>query len=185
MAKATEKDDKEPAATGKKSKLKLMLILGLAVTAAAGGFFGWRYFSSPATSAGAAEEGAHEGEETVDDSGHGGSSAGHGEVGGNAIINFEPFLVNLADTEAFRYLRVTIRVVVTNKQKAESIALTEVLMSKTRDAVLDILASKASTEIITTEGKELLKAEIKDRLNSFLPDKPVLEVFFTDFVVQL
>jgi flagellar FliL protein len=156
----------------------------LTLTTAIAGFFTWQYFAE-ATNVDAAEGEAPAAEETAETGSHGEISEAHGAANENAIINFEPFLVNLADTDAVRYLRVTIRVAVTNKQKAESIALTEVMMSRTRDAILDILSSKASTEIISTQGKEHLKAEIKERLNSFLPDSPVLDVFFTDFVVQL
>ena len=103
----------------------------------------------------------------------------------STILNFEPFLVNLADRDAFRYLRVTIRLQATSKAAAERVATTEVFSSQIRDTILGILATKTSDEIITPEGKDLLKAEIAEKLNVFLPNKAVKAVFFTEFVVQL
>jgi flagellar FliL protein len=187
MAKAEQKNDAELGTKKKMSKLVLILILALTASTAVAGFLAWQHFSAGASAGAGAEEAAESGghgeEPAGEDAGHGESA--EGAPAENAIINFEPFLVNLADTEAFRYLRVTIRLAVINRTKAENIAATEVMMSKTRDAILDILSSKTSSEIISTEGKESLKLEIKERLNSFLPGGPVQDVFFTDFVVQL
>jgi flagellar FliL protein len=168
-----------------KSKLTLILIVALVVVAGAGGFFAWQFLAAPtkAEDEQAAGEAAEAGEE--EEAADAEASHGAGQEKESGILSFEPFLVNLADTDASRYLRVTIRVAVKNKAKAETIALTDTLMSKTRDAILDTLSGKASGEIITRDGKEQLKSELVERLNSFLPNKPVSEIYFTDFVVQL
>ena len=173
----------------KKSKLKLLLIGLLIVAAGAGGFFGWRYFRGSPANASAVEQAKPaptEASESEGETNHNGKSAENGDTGTNgAIVNFEPFLVNLADRDAFRYLRVTIRLQVLNKTAAQRIASAEVFSSQIRDTVLGTLATKVSDEIITPEGKGQLKREIADKLNAFLPGKPVKAVFFTDFVVQL
>jgi len=171
----------------KKSKFKLILIAMLVPLLGAGGFFGWQYFSAAPSPAVAGSE--HGDEEQAADDSESGGSAEHGESGEKSaqstVLNFEPFLVNLADREISRYLRVTIRLQMTSKGAAEKIASADVLTSQMRDAILGILSSRNSEQIITADGKDQLKIEIAEKLNGFLPGKPVKAVFFTDFVVQL
>jgi flagellar protein FliL len=178
----------------KKSKLP-MLLMGLAflLLLGAAGFFGWQYFvgssaaNRPAAaddeSEAAAEEAAHEEEAPADE--HGGGEHGGGAAPVSTIVNLEPFLVNLADPDETRYLRVTIRVQLASKSAAQKVGATEVFSSKMRDTILGILSTKVAREVVTPEGKDQLKEEIAQKLNSFLPGKPVVAVFFTDFVVQL
>jgi flagellar protein FliL len=180
-------DQAQPVA--KRSKLGLILIAAVILTGGAAGFFGWQYFRGLKANASAqAESGeteqANEHSKPKNEKGNSLKSV-RKEVSEGVTINFEPFLVNLADKDASRYLRTTIRVVVTNKETAEKITSGEVLVSKIRDSILNILCSKLSTEIVTADGKEKLKKEILERLNSFIPEKPAQDVFFTDFVVQL
>jgi flagellar FliL protein len=54
-----------------------------------------------------------------------------------------------------------------------------------RDAVITLLSSKTSEQILTTEGKNKLREEIKSRINSLSPKIKVVEVYIVDFVVQL
>ena len=168
----------------KKSKLKLILIVVLLPLLGAGGFFGWQMFSAtptPVAELSSADEHEAEAEEPA--------SGPHGESGEKStqstVLNFEPFLVNLADREISRYLRVTIRLQMTSRSAAEKIAAADVLTSQMRDAILGILSSRNSEQIVTPDGKDQLKAEIAEKLNGFLPGTPVKAVFFTDFVVQL
>ena len=174
-------------APAKKSKLKLILILLLLSVVGAGGFFGWRYFSPSQAAVVAAGEGSNEEASAEGSEPSGPAEHGEGERGGgqSTVLNFEPFLVNLSDKEISRYLRVTIRLQVSSKQAAEKIASADVLTSQMRDSILGILSSRNSEQIVTAEGKTQLKNEIAEKLNAFLPGKPVKAVFFTDFVVQL
>ena len=169
----------------KKSKLKLLLIVLVIPLVGAGGFFGWRYFS-PATATAAPKARGEQEEAAAEESESTGSEHGEGERGSQStVLNFEPFLVNLADKEISRYLRVTIRLQMASKGAAEKVASADVLTSQMRDTILAILSSRNSEQVITPDGKTQLKAEIAEKLNAFLPGKPVKAVFFTDFVVQL
>jgi flagellar FliL protein len=190
-----KEDQSEPAAqtestAPKKSKIGLILIVLVILMAGAAGFFGWQYFKNSKANASAQADSSHEEEEAAEsqkpkhDKGKS-SKSGHKEGSDGTTINFEPFLVNLADKDVSRYLRATIRVVVASKETAERITSGEVLVSKIRDAILNILCTKISTDIVTSEGKEKLKKEILQKLNSFVPEEPAQDVFFTDFVVQL
>ena len=174
----------------RRSKFTLILMVLLLLTMGAAGFFGWKYMSGNAKPTVAAEGAPHaedaeaSEEAATDESGHGGS--GEGERGAvSTILNFEPFLVNLADRDVSRYLRVTIRLQVINKSAAEKIATADVLTSQMRDTILGALSSKNSEQIVMSQGKDELKLEIAERLNAFLPGKPIKAVYFTDFVVQL
>ncbi|CAM2788293.1 flagellar basal body-associated protein FliL [Helicobacter burdigaliensis] len=53
-----------------------------------------------------------------------------------------------------------------------------------RDTIITILSSKTLEEIQTTKGKQKLRAEIQERINEFLVDGRVVNIFFTEFVVQ-
>jgi flagellar FliL protein len=172
-----------PGTQPKKSKLKLILIVVLIPVLGAAGFLTWRYVSAVPT---ASAEGSSGGNAAAEESA--GSENGEGgERGGtqSTVLNFEPFLVNLADRDTSRYLRVTIRLQLVNKAAADKIMSGDVLTSQMRDAILGILTTRNSEQIVTNEGKDQLKTEISEKLNAFLPNKPVKAVFFTDFVVQL
>jgi flagellar protein FliL len=192
MAKSDE-IDLVPVPKPRKSKLSLILIALLLLMTGAAGFFGWQYFSaSPKTAsqpeiAPTAEKGGEESEPAAAaEEGERGAGGEHAEKSNQStVLNFEPFLVNLADRDNSRYLRITIKLQVANKSTADKIASAEVLTSQIRDTILSTLATKNSDQITTREGKDQLKNEITEKLNGFLPGKPIKAVFFTDFVVQL
>ncbi len=196
--KATKDAGTPEAPAKKKSKLMLIVIMVVALLAAAGGgFFGWKYLKSAKADSsseedGGKEKGAKHAEGDEEEEGHGKSQKdkkkktkekAHGEEG--ATINFEPFLVNLADKEASRYVKTSIRLLVGNKEAAETISKGQILMPRLRDTILTILSSRTAEEITNNEGKEKLKKEILAQVNEYLPEESAaLEVFFTDFVVQ-
>ena len=176
-------------AAPKKSKMMLIIIILLVVVAGAGGFFGWKHFTSAKadTTAHAAASGHDEDESGDEEKPKKGNKKKkkekeHGDEG--ATINFEPFLVNLADKEASRYVKTSIRLLVANKESAETIAKGETLMPRMRDTILTLLSTKTAEEMTSNEGKEKLKKEILEKVNEYLPDEGAEEVFFTDFVVQ-
>ena len=53
-----------------------------------------------------------------------------------------------------------------------------------RDTVITILSSKTFEEVQTAKGKQKLKEELMERLNEFLVDGRIMNIFFTEFVVQ-
>ena len=54
------------------------------------------------------------------------------------------------------------------------------------DAVIRILSSKKSSEVLTSEGKERLKFELIDAINDALglDEAPVVNIYFTEFIIQ-
>jgi flagellar FliL protein len=185
------KDEKAADAKGKKKKKPMLLIIIIIIAVillGGGGFFAWKMMSGKSAPAAQGTQGAESGAK----GGHGGgSSGGHGsegkegEVSGGATITLEPFLVNLADKDANRYLKTTIRILVTTPVVAKEVSESDVTMPRIRDHILSILSNKMAADITTNEGKQQLKKEIIEKVNEFLPEKCAQEVFFTDFVVQL
>lgn len=53
-----------------------------------------------------------------------------------------------------------------------------------KDAINSTLSSETSLKLTAPGGRELLKDELKVALNKVVPNKKVLGVFFTDFVIQ-
>jgi len=91
------------------------------------------------------------------------------------------FIINLADAEADRYLKV-----VMNFELSDPLAMAELeqMKPKVRDMVLGVLTVKGFKDLNNFEGKQRLKEEIAMRLNGHLTKGKVVQVYFTDFVVQ-
>ena len=108
------------------------------------------------------------------------AKAKHAEEQGH-IYSMEPFLVNLADTETSRYLKVKIEV---ESQEAKANEEYEKRLPQLRDAVLTILSSKTYPEILDSEGKKKLKEQILQKVNRLLGTFQIKMIYFNEFVVQ-
>jgi len=98
-----------------------------------------------------------------------------------AIMSLQPFLVNLADRDARRYLKVKIELEVNNEKTAKEL---EKSMPRIRDQLIFLLSSKSYQDIATPEGKHQLKKEILQRLAAAPHGKKITGAFFTEFVAQ-
>jgi flagellar FliL protein len=162
-------ENKAPVEGKGKSK-KLFLFIGLAVfllMAGGGGFWAYRHFRANKGSAGA--------------KGMLGKEAQHLKVKG--IIGLEPFLVNLADADEVRFLKATFQLGMEEEMKEESKDAAET--AAMRDSIISLLSSKTAEQILTTQGKEKLREEIRSRVNAIASENKVVEVYIVDFVVQL
>ncbi|WDL69366.1 flagellar basal body-associated protein FliL [Helicobacter winghamensis] len=94
----------------------------------------------------------------------------------------DQFIVNLlASGGGKRYLKTSIALELSiPEMQAELDIKRDVL----RDTVITILSSKTFEEVQTAKGKQKLKEEIMERINEFLVDGRVVNMFFTEFVVQ-
>lgn len=166
-------DTSTAAAAPKKSGLLkwiVILVLALLVLGGGGGTAAWWFYFRPhAAAAGEGGAAAHEK-----------AAKPHGD----GIVPMEQFLVNLADKESQRFLRVTLRLVVETKEEAKEIVEDEVAKTRLRSAVLELLTQQTAETLTTSDGKAQLKKAIAERGTSVLGGKKVLDVLFTDFVVQ-
>ena len=97
------------------------------------------------------------------------------------LFSLDTFIVNLADEERSRYLRVTMDLELAAPTDTDK--LTERL-PQIRDRILMVLPSKRFEDIASVEGKIALRDEIIGKLNSLFSTEVVSNIFFTEFVVQ-
>jgi|SRR6185436_10520996 len=105
-------------------------------------------------------------------------------AGDRGLVTFEPFVVNLADANASRFLRISVQLVVKNEEEAERIQKKPALLMGTRSAILEVLTTQTSDTLATPAGKAALKKAIAERAGAALDDTRVIDVLFSDFVVQ-
>jgi flagellar FliL protein len=97
------------------------------------------------------------------------------------MFPLETFVVNLADANGQRYLRVTMQLELAPGVPA---ATMEQRLPLIRDVALTILPTKSFDEIRTVDGKSALRGEIMDRLNTLLYEEGIVNIYFTEFVIQ-
>jgi len=99
------------------------------------------------------------------------------------VVNMplEPFLVNLADRESRRYLKLKVELEVDNEGAAKDL---EKSLPRIRDALILLLSSKTYLDLSSYEGKQQLKLDIKKRVTALPGGGKVSDVFFTEFVAQ-
>jgi len=106
----------------------------------------------------------------------------------------EPMVVNLTDLGGRAYLRAAITLRVADEEKPGEAKKEEGGEKKpkaggqqdvaVRDALIDVLGRKSSEELLQQEGKEQVKKEIKAVLTVREPSMKVVDIFFTEFLVQ-
>lgn len=102
-----------------------------------------------------------------------------------AVLPLDPFVVNLADQDAARYLRIKISLLIDDKSKVAQIAANQPLQQKVRDVILQSLTAKTSQELINEEGKNKLRHELQDKVSLYFREPKIVDVMFTEFVIQL
>ncbi len=98
------------------------------------------------------------------------------------IIELQPFVVNLADREDSRYLRMSVSIGVGEggEEKPDPILLTRV-----RNAMLAVLTTKTADEILTPEGKATLRKELMKAARAAIEEPHIEAIYITDFIVQM
>lgn len=175
----------KPADPNATKKGKLPLIIGLVVLLAGGGGGGyWWVAKQKASAASEDEAGGHGGKKSAKD-GHG--KAGDGEEAaaeGGALLPLDVFTVNLADTDAQRFLRTNVQLVIDGDEAViKELEHEKLPVARTRSVVLDLLSSQTAATIATAEGKALLKKAIAEKASKALHHE-VIDVLFSDFVIQ-
>jgi flagellar FliL protein len=157
-----------PDAKPKKKKSILFIGAGLLIIiiAAVGGIFflSPRHASKEVVQKGKAQGG---GEPAKGDHGH--------------VYSMDPFLVNLADPDQGRYLKVKIELESTEEKPNEEY---QQRLSQLRDSVLTVLSGKTYQDIFDSGGKKKLKEEMVSKLNPLLSHFKLKTIYFTEFVVQ-
>ncbi|MCM8812752.1 MAG: flagellar basal body-associated FliL family protein [Candidatus Omnitrophica bacterium] len=93
----------------------------------------------------------------------------------------KPIVVNLAESNAERYLKVGLTLEV---DKAEVPAELRSREPQILDLLINILSAKALADISSTAGRNMVRQEIIDKINAVLQNGRIRNIYFTDFVVQ-
>ncbi len=155
--------DAAAAATKGGGKNKMILIGGVIVALAGGGY----YYK---TQAAAHEEAAPVAKEI--------SAKERG------LVSFDPFVANLADPGGRRFVRVTVQLVVADALQATEMTETPVLAMQARAIILELLGMQLADALVTPDGKVALRQAIAERVAEALHEIEVVDVLFSDFVVQ-
>lgn len=107
-------------------------------------------------------------------------------------------IVNLLDPTGRKYLRVGIVLefapndlkYFTMTEEEKTLFLEEfnkelnVQLPVINDVIITLLSNQTFESVYTAEGKETLRKQIMDTINSKLPENKIIFVYFTEFVVQ-
>ena len=100
------------------------------------------------------------------------------------VLPFETFLVNLSDPGGARFLKVTLKLVLESDDAARHVEKSASLMSHARSAMLELLTEQKAEVLVTAAGKQALKDALKKRVTAVITQQQVLDVLFSEFVVQ-
>lgn len=189
----------ESEAPAKQGSKKFLIIIVLAVVLLGGGGAGAYFFLFSAKSAAGSEEAtkgkstkkakAADEEDTADDT----SSKKSGSVKSalpkdeevKKIIELQPFIVNLADENEARYLRLTVSLGIGGAEGGGEEKPDQLFVTRVRNAMLAVLSEKKSEDILSNEGKAKLRKELLKAAQAASEEPEVKAIYITDFIVQL
>ena len=121
------------------------------------------------------------------------NTEGHGEHGAEGkaapkanaekIVTLEQFTVNLSTSVGMppRFARVVIAVEVPSEDTSQEL---NQKMPQVRNAIIDLFNSKRPADLQNGEGRNYLREEIRNALNSFLITGKIKGVFFSNFAIS-
>ena len=185
-----EKDEKKKPAEGggsapaaPKPKKKILIYAGIGLVGILAVGIAFFFLFNPAKSGASkdntavqAKEGGHGGGK---EGGHGGKEGG--KNGSPVTYALEPFILNLADIETNRYLKISITLEFDTPGTTQD---AEGRVPQIRDAMILLMSSLTYGDIHSIAGKITLQSEIQNRISKIVEPGAVKRVFFTDLVVQ-
>lgn len=175
MAEKKKEEGEEETAEPKKSKKKLIIIIVVVLVLVIGGGAGAFLALSGSKTEESAEGGEHGEEAALKELD---SKEAAVELPG-AVFPLDTFIVNLRVKGSF--LKTTIQLEFAQPELPPSL---DSDVARIRDSVIRLLSSKSAAEILTPEGKDLLAQELTDLINESLGSEDVVNVYFTEFIIQ-
>ena len=160
-----ENNEQESKKSGNPMMIIIIAVVGALVVGAVASFIVFKMVMSKP-----AEEPAKEEEQAVEEISY-----------GKLLPLDEPIIVNLAGTKGQRYLKVNIQFEVGDDAVMDEI---KERMPLILDLLISILSSKTIDDVSNTVGRNRLRREIVDKTNSELKTGRVINVYFTEFVIQ-
>jgi len=115
---------------------------------------------------------------------HGGAGEAKKPIGNfGKMLTLDQFTVNLSTpgTVNPKFVRVNISIEVPTADAENEVTQK---MPQVRNAIIDLFNSKRPADLATAEGRDYIKEEIRNALNSFMVSGKVKGVFFTGFAVS-
>lgn len=134
----------------------------------------------------AAEAGDHGGGDSQGDDSHGGEpkkkeSHPKNSGGSSLVYAVQDIVVNPAGTGGSRFLSASFALEVQASWLERELAEKDAMV---RDALITILSSKTVPQLTDPKQKEIVRYQIKKRLQLLLNTEDITNVYFTDFVLQ-
>ncbi|MDT8272379.1 MAG: flagellar basal body-associated FliL family protein [Desulfomonilia bacterium] len=173
---ATEqKETTEEIAKQKKSPILLIVILVIVVLLMGGAAAAYFFVLSPMMKDAASSTGQASAAPTHVQ----GITPGAGF--GGPIKQMDSFIVNLTDAQGTRYLKVTMQFEMSNAVLDAEI---DRKSPHIRDEIIMLLSSKSFDDVSSVAGKRALKRAIMNGTNKYLTSGQVVQIYFSEFVVQ-
>jgi flagellar FliL protein len=107
------------------------------------------------------------------------------------VLALEPMIVNLADSGGRSYLRASVSLRIKDEAKTEKKEeapkdpkAADGAAAALRDTTLTVLSRESADGLLAPEGRESLKKTLEKEFKLRNTETPVVEVYFTDFLVQ-
>jgi flagellar FliL protein len=107
------------------------------------------------------------------------------------VLALEPMIVNLSDSAGRSYLRAAVSLRIKDEEKVEKKEeapkdpkAVDGAAAALRDTTLTVLSRESADSLLAPEGREELKKTLEKEFKLHNTETPVLEVYFTDFLVQ-
>jgi len=102
-----------------------------------------------------------------------------------AVFQLQSFVVNLADPDHSAFLRIGIALgldkpLSTSNDSEKSSPFTP----QVRDAVLGVLSTWNSQDLLAPDGRKKLKKQLLQTLQRKIPELGVTDIYFTDYLIQ-
>lgn len=100
---------------------------------------------------------------------------------GPTFIIPEPFVVNLMGQNGRRYLKASIALELSSAELQKEVT-TKLLLIK--DTIIRVMSSKTFEEISTPKGRDKLKEEMLQEINTYMVDGYIKSILFAEFIIQ-
>jgi flagellar protein FliL len=119
------------------------------------------------------------------------------EAGSGMVFTMKERVLNLKGGEGLRYLKIAIAIEFDTKEDVSKLKGEEYKKMQQEfdlsiaprvpllnDAITTVVTAKDASELATAEGKERLRGELKEHFSAFFAEPRIVQVYFTEFVMQ-
>jgi flagellar FliL protein len=159
-------------------KLPLPAILAVAVLVSGGSGAGAVLFMSKGKGEDPAKSAKHKGDK---DKLKGGHDQEEPEVEPKSVYSLDETVINLADKDEMRYLKIAVALGFDKKADEEHLKEFTAIM---RDAVIGVMMRKTFTTLHTAEGVKKAKGDIRQAVNAKIHEVNVVSAYFESFAMQ-